>query len=160
MVFDDVPAEPYDPPRVSVRDVAITALAAEQTGGAERCVELATAYAKTREQFGRPIGSFQAIKHKLADLLLSVESARSAARYAAWTADHEPGRLPIAAGAAGSYCGEAYLRAAGENIQIHGGIGVTWDHDAHLYFRRATSSARLFGAPSAHRARIAPLIGL
>jgi alkylation response protein AidB-like acyl-CoA dehydrogenase len=121
---------------------------------------MATNYAQMRVQFDRPIGSFQAIKHRLADLLVSVESARSAARLAAWAADREPARLPVAAAVAGSYCGEAYLRAAGENIQIHGGIGVTWEHDAHLYFKRATSSAQLFGTPSAHRARIAPLLGL
>jgi alkylation response protein AidB-like acyl-CoA dehydrogenase len=161
LAFDDVAAEPYEPARgVATRDLAITALAAEQVGGAERCLEMATDHAKARVQFGRPIGSFQAIKHRLADLLVSVESARSAARHAAWTADREPARLPVAAAMAGSYCGEAYLRAAGENIQLHGGIGVTWEHDAHLYFKRATSSAQLFGTPSAHRARIAPLLGL
>jgi alkylation response protein AidB-like acyl-CoA dehydrogenase len=160
LVFDDVAAEPYDPPRANIRDLAITALAAEQVGGAQRCLEMATAYARTREQFGRPIGSFQAIKHKLADILLGAESARSAAYHAAWTADQEPERVATAAALAGSYCGEAYLKAAAENIQIHGGIGVTWEHDAHLYFKRATSSARLLGTPSAHRAAIAPQIGL
>lgn len=169
LIFDDVDvaAESSGPYRhharpggAGIRDLAITALAAEQAGGAERCLEMATAHAKTRVQFGRPIGSFQAIKHKLADLLVSVESARSAAGNAAWTADHEPRRLPVSAAIAGSYCGEAYLRAAGENIQIHGGIGVTWEHDAQLYFKRATSSAQLFGSPSAHRARLAPLLGL
>ncbi|HEU5158824.1 MAG TPA: acyl-CoA dehydrogenase family protein [Streptosporangiaceae bacterium] len=161
LVFEGVAAEPYRPARgVETRDLAITALAAEQVGGAERCLEMATDYAKARVQFGRPIGSFQAIKHKLADLLVSVESARSAARGAAWAADREPDRLPVAAAMAGSYCGEAFLRAAGENIQIHGGIGVTWEHDAHLYLRRATSSAQLFGTPAAHRARLAPVLGL
>jgi alkylation response protein AidB-like acyl-CoA dehydrogenase len=170
LIFDDVAADAYEPDErdepagpaadVTLRDLAITALAAEQVGGAERCLEMATDHAKTRVQFDRPIGSFQAIKHRLADLLVSVESARSAVRHAAWTADREPARLPVAAAMAGSYCGEAYLRAAGENIQIHGGIGVTWEHEAHLYFKRATSSAQLFGTPSAHRARIAPSLGL
>jgi alkylation response protein AidB-like acyl-CoA dehydrogenase len=160
LVFDDVAAEPYDPPPYDPKDLAITTLAAEQTGGARRCLEMATDHAKARVQFGRPIGSFQAIKHKLADVLLTVESARSAARHAAWAADHDAARLPVAAALAGSYCTEAYLRAAAENIQVHGGIGVTWEHDAHLYFKRATSSAQLFGTPSAHRARLATLIGL
>jgi alkylation response protein AidB-like acyl-CoA dehydrogenase len=131
-----------------------TALAAEQTGGAERCLHLAVEYAKVREQFGRPIGSFQAIKHKCADMLMSVESARSAAYYAAWTADAEPGEFPRAAAVAKAYCSDAYLRVAAENIQIHGGIGFTWEHDAHLYFRRAKSTQHLFGDPRHHRARV------
>ncbi|MFD1938949.1 acyl-CoA dehydrogenase family protein [Nonomuraea mangrovi] len=131
-----------------VRDLAVIALAAEQAGGAARCLEEATSYAKLRHQFGRPIGSFQAIKHRLADLLLVVESARSAA----WAAAEEPTRENAAV--AGSYCSEAYLRAAGENIQIHGGIGITWEHDAHRHFKRATSDAQLFGPPRSHRARL------
>jgi alkylation response protein AidB-like acyl-CoA dehydrogenase len=113
------------------------------------------AYARTRHQFGRPIGSFQAIKHKLADMLLMVESARSAAYAAARASADE---LPVRAAIAGSYCAEAYLAAAGENIQIHGGLGVTWEHDAHLLFKRATSDAQLFGPPQSHRARLAPAI--
>ncbi|MGW5682713.1 acyl-CoA dehydrogenase family protein [Nonomuraea sp. NPDC003754] len=131
-----------------VRDLGVVALAAEQVGGASRCLEEATAYAKLRHQFGRPIGSFQAIKHRLADLLLVVESARSAA----WAAAREPTRENAAI--AGSYCSEAYLKAAGDSIQIHGGIGITWEHAAHRYFKRATSDAQLFGPPRAHRARL------
>ncbi|GAA3692647.1 acyl-CoA dehydrogenase family protein [Nonomuraea antimicrobica] len=130
-----------------VRDMGIAALAAEQVGGAQRCLDLAVEHAGRRQQFGRPIGSFQAIKHKLADLLLLVESARSAAGAAAGD--------PVAAAVAGSYCTEAYLTAAGENIQVHGGIGVTWEHPAHRYLKRATSDAQLFGPPQAHRARLA-----
>ncbi|SDL88953.1 acyl-CoA dehydrogenase [Nonomuraea jiangxiensis] len=133
-----------------VRDLGIAALAAEQVGGARRCLEMAVEYAKTRRQFGRPIGSFQAIKHKLADLLLLVESASSAAGAAAGD--------ELSAAVAGSYCTEAYLAAAGENIQIHGGIGITWEHPAHRYFKRATSDAQLFGPPQAHRARLAERI--
>ncbi|MET7334081.1 acyl-CoA dehydrogenase family protein [Nonomuraea sp. NPDC005650] len=130
-----------------VRDLGIAALAAEQVGGAQRCLEMAVEHAKRRRQFGRPIGSFQAIKHKLADLLLLVESARSAAGAAAVD--------EVYAAIAGSYCTEAYLAAAGENIQIHGGIGITWEHPAHRYLKRATSDAQLFGPPQAHRARLA-----
>ncbi|GAA4047707.1 acyl-CoA dehydrogenase family protein [Nonomuraea soli] len=137
-----------DPERV--RDLGVIALAAEQAGGARRCLESAVAYAKTREQFGRPIGSFQAIKHKLADLLMLVESAEAAVAAAV------AGAVPAAV--AGSYCGEAYLSAAGENIQIHGGIGITWEHDAHRFFKRATSDAQLFGPPQAHRARLHRLV--
>ncbi|MEV4574541.1 acyl-CoA dehydrogenase family protein [Nonomuraea jabiensis] len=130
-----------------VRDLGIAALAAEQVGGAQRCLEMAVEHAKRRRQFGRPIGSFQAIKHKLADLLLLVESARSAAGAAAVDG--------VYAAIAGSYCTEAYLAAAGENIQVHGGIGITWEHPAHRYLKRATSDAQLFGPPQAHRARLA-----
>ncbi|TDD11351.1 acyl-CoA dehydrogenase [Nonomuraea deserti] len=130
-----------------VRDLGIAALAAEQAGGARRCLEMAVGHAKARRQFGRPIGSFQAIKHKLADLLLLVESAHSAAEAAA--------RDEVSAAIAGSYCTEAYLAAAGENIQVHGGIGITWEHPAHRYLKRAASDAQLFGPPQAHRARLA-----
>ncbi|MET8866928.1 acyl-CoA dehydrogenase family protein [Nonomuraea sp. NPDC004580] len=131
-----------------VRDLGITALAAEQVGGAARCLEMAVEHAGRRHQFGRPIGSFQAIKHKLADVLLLVESARSAALGAAADVGE------VSAAIAGSYCTEAYLTAAGENIQVHGGIGITWEHPAHRYFKRATSDAQLFGPPQAHRARL------
>ncbi|MEW9547825.1 acyl-CoA dehydrogenase family protein [Nonomuraea sp. NPDC050783] len=133
-----------------VRDLGIAALAAEQVGGAQRCLEMAVEHARTRVQFGRPIGAFQAIKHKLADVLLLVESARSAARAA--------GADGVAAAVAGSYCTEAYLVAAGENIQVHGGIGITWEHPAHRYLKRATSDAQLFGPPEAHRARLAATV--
>ncbi|MGW7479838.1 acyl-CoA dehydrogenase family protein [Nonomuraea muscovyensis] len=150
--FDRVPVRPAGSGAAweRVRDLGIAALAAEQVGGAARCLEMATGHARSRHQFGRPIGSFQAIKHKLADLLLLVESARSAALAAA-----EPGdELATYAAIAGSYCSEAYLAAAGENIQVHGGIGVTWEHPAHRYFKRATSDAQLFGPPRAHRVRL------
>ncbi|MEV8632996.1 acyl-CoA dehydrogenase family protein [Streptosporangium sp. NPDC051023] len=141
----------------AVRDLGVIALAAEQVGGAARCLEAAVEYAGERHQFGRPIGSFQAVKHKAADLLLLVESARSAAMAAARSAGRE---RPTLAAMAGSYCSEAYLSASGENIQIHGGIGVTWEHSAHRHFKRATSDAQLFGPPQAHRARLAAAAGL
>jgi alkylation response protein AidB-like acyl-CoA dehydrogenase len=141
-------------------DLAAVALAAEQVGGAQRCLDMSVDYAKNRIQFGRPIGSFQAIKHKCADMLMEVESAKSAAYYGAWAAAEGSEELPVVASLAKSYCSEAYMRAAGENIQIHGGIGFTWEHDAHLYFKRAKSSELLLGDPSYHRELLARRIGI
>ncbi|GAA2902182.1 acyl-CoA dehydrogenase family protein [Streptosporangium fragile] len=154
LVFDGVPVTRLGDgaAHARVRDLGVAALAAEQVGGAARCLEAAVAYAKERHQFGRPIGSFQAVKHKLADILLLVESARSAALAAARAPERE---LAVRAAIAGSYCTEAYLAAAGENIQVHGGTGITWEHPAHRYFKRATADAQLFGPPQAHRARLA-----
>ena len=140
--------------------LAAVALAAEQVGGAQRCLENAVAYAKERIQFGRPIGSFQAIKHKCADILLEVESAKSAAYYAGWAAAEDNDELPIVASLAKSYCSDAYFHAAGENIQIHGGIGFTWEHHAHLYFKRAKSSELLLGDPAYHREILATQLGI
>ena len=145
---------------VKTLQLAAVALAAEQVGGAQHCLDSAVAYAKSRIQFGRSIGSFQAIKHKCADLLLEVESARSAAYYAGWAAAEDSDELPLVASLAKSYCSEAYFRAAAENIQIHGGIGFTWEHDAHLYFKRAKSSELLFGDPVSHREALAQYIGI
>jgi alkylation response protein AidB-like acyl-CoA dehydrogenase len=141
-------------------DKAIVLLAAEQVGGAQRCLEMSVEYAKIRHQFGRPIGSFQAIKHKCADMLVQVESAKSAAYYAGWAASEDNDELATVAPLAKSYCSEAYFFCASENIQIHGGIGFTWEHDAHLYFKRAKSSQLLFGDPAYHRARLGDLIGI
>ena len=141
-------------------DLAAVALAAEQVGGAQRVLDSSVEYAKTRIQFGRPIGSFQAIKHKCADMLLEVESAKSAAYYAGWAAAEDSEELPVVASLAKSYCSEAYFHAAAENIQIHGGIGFTWEHDAHLYFKRAKSSELMLGDPSYHRELLAQRIGI
>jgi alkylation response protein AidB-like acyl-CoA dehydrogenase len=141
-------------------DLAAVALAAEQVGGAQRVLEMSVEYAKTRIQFGRPIGSFQAIKHKCADMLLEVESAKSAAYYAGWAAAEDNDELPVTACLAKAYCSEAYFHAAAENIQIHGGIGFTWEHDAHLYFKRAKSSELILGDPAYHRELLAQRIGL
>ncbi|MGP8059113.1 MAG: acyl-CoA dehydrogenase family protein [Acidimicrobiales bacterium] len=141
-------------------DLAAVALAAEQVGGAQHCLDSSVEYAKTRIQFGRPIGSFQAIKHKCADMLLEVESAKSAAYYAGWAAAEDSEELPVVASLAKSYCSEAYFHAAAENIQIHGGIGFTWEHDAHLYFKRAKSSELLLGDPAYHRELLAQRIGI
>ena len=144
----------------TVLDLGAVALSAEQVGGAQFVLEMAVQYAKDRVQFGRPIGSFQAIKHKCADMLLEVESAKSAAYYGLWCAAEMNDELPSVASLAKSYCSEAYFHAAAENIQIHGGIGFTWEHPAHLYFKRAKSSELLFGDPAYHRELLAQRIGL
>jgi alkylation response protein AidB-like acyl-CoA dehydrogenase len=141
-------------------DLAAVALAFEQVGGAARCLEMAVDYAKVRHQFGRPIGSFQAIKHKCADMLVLVESAKSAAYYAGWAADADEDELQVVAPLAKSYCSDAFFTCAAENIQVHGGIGFTWEHDAHLYFKRAKTSQLMFGDPGRWRAILADRIGL
>jgi alkylation response protein AidB-like acyl-CoA dehydrogenase len=144
----------------STSQIAAAALAAEQVGGAQRVLDSSVEYAKNRVQFGRPIGSFQAIKHKCADMLLDVESAKSAAYYAAWAAQERNDELPIAASLAKSFCSEAYFHCAAENIQIHGGIGFTWEHPAHLYFKRAKSSELFLGDPAYHRELLAQRLGI
>jgi alkylation response protein AidB-like acyl-CoA dehydrogenase len=141
-------------------NAGLAALAAEQVGGARRLLEMSVEYASVREQFGRPIGSFQAIKHKCADMLVEVESATSAA-YAAGTAiDEGSDESAVLASLAKAYCSEAYCHVAAENIQIHGGIGFTWEHPAHLYYRRARSTEMLFGTPTYHRERMLKELGL
>lgn len=146
-----------------VLDLACTALAAEQVGAAQRCLDLTVGYALERVQFGRPIGSFQAVKHRLADAYVQVESARSAALGAAFTAARHPagsGELTRHAAVARSACSEAFSSVAAEMIQLHGGIGITWEHDAHRFFKRAHGSAQLFGSPAWHRTRLAAGLGL
>ena len=138
---------------------AIVALSAEQLGGAQRILEMATDYAKTRLQFGRPIGSYQAIKHQCADMLVEVEFARSAVYSAAFADEEDLRTTSTAARMAKSYCSEAYMRAASQNIQIHGGMGFTWEHGAHLYYKRAKASELLFGSPSSHREKMADALG-
>jgi alkylation response protein AidB-like acyl-CoA dehydrogenase len=132
-------------------DLAGVALAAEQAGGAARCVEVAAEYARDRAQFGRRIGSFQSIKHRCAEMLVDVESARNAAFAAAALADAGSPDFPVAASLAQAVCSEASFRIAADNIQVHGGIGFTWEHDAHLYFKRAKSSELLLGDAVHHR---------
>ncbi|MEZ4330835.1 MAG: acyl-CoA dehydrogenase family protein [Myxococcota bacterium] len=141
-------------------DLAAIALAAEQVGGAQRCLDMAVAYAKERHQFGRPIGSFQAIKHKCADMLVAVESARSALYYAACIVDDESDVLATNASLAKAWCSEAYFRCAADNIQIHGGVGFTWEYDPHLHFKRARASESWLGTPADHRERVAKALGL
>ncbi len=135
---------------------AVIAVAAEQLGAAQRCLDAAVAYAKDRIQFGRAIGSFQAVKHRCADMLILVEGARSAVVHASEVADDE--QLPVAASVAKMVCSEAFLQVALDNMRIHGGIGFTWEHDAHLYVRRAKSSELVFGSPEHHAQRLAELV--
>ncbi|WP_436776258.1 acyl-CoA dehydrogenase family protein [Yinghuangia sp. YIM S09857] len=164
--LDAVPARPIGPTDGGdgtalishVLDAAAALTAIEQASGARWLLEMTTAYARERVQFGRPIGSFQAVKHKLADVLVSVESAHSAAYRAldAWaTGDAE---FPLIAALAKAYCSEAYLHAAHEAVQLHGGIGFTWEHPAHLYLKRARSTHELFDPPALHRTRMAELL--
>jgi alkylation response protein AidB-like acyl-CoA dehydrogenase len=141
-------------------DLAAIALAAEQVGGAQRCLDMSVEYAKERVQFGRPIGSFQAIKHKCANMMVEVESARSASYYAGWAAAQATEDLPVAAALAKAFCSDTYFRCAADCVQIHGGVGFTWEYDVHLYFKRAKSSEILFGSPAHHRERVAQLMGL
>jgi len=157
--FVDTPARLVGRPGAGVEaftaalDRAAVALASEQAGGARRAVEMATEYAKTRYQFGRAIGSFQAVKHMCADMLLEAESAVSAARFVAGSfAEHAPSRIADLA-LAQAYCSDSFVSVAADNIQVHGGIGFTWEHPAHLYLRRARSDAQLLGSPSWHRER-------
>jgi alkylation response protein AidB-like acyl-CoA dehydrogenase len=143
-----------------VLDGALVSLAAEQAGGAGACLDMCVEYAKTRQQFGRAIGSFQAVAHKLVDMLRDVEFARSAARYAAAAQASESAEFGEAAQVAAAYCGEAFRAVTVETVQAHGGIGFTWEHDAHLYYRRAWSAQHLFGSPDDHYLAVATRIGL
>lgn len=155
--FHGVPAELLGelnrgaPALIKTLDQAAVALANEMVGGAQQMLDSAVAYAKMRVQFGRTIGSFQAIKHKCADLLLEVELARSAAYYAASAAAEDDSDLPALASLAKSAAADTFMHAAADCIQIHGGIGFTWDHDTHLWFKRAKSSEVFLGDPSYHR---------
>jgi alkylation response protein AidB-like acyl-CoA dehydrogenase len=142
-----------------IRDLGCVGLAAEQAGAAARALELTVDYTKTRVQFGRPIGGFQALKHRMADLYVLVETAKSAA-YAAAVAAARDADLTIAATVARVHCTEALQQVTAEMIQLHGGIAITWEHDAHLYFKRAHGSAQLFGQPSQHVRDFATAIGL
>ena len=140
-------------------DEASVCLAAESVGGTQRCLEASVEYARTRVQFARPIGSFQAIKHRCAEVLLELESAKSAAYFASWTAAENSDELPLAASVARSFCGDAYVRAASENVQIHGGVGFTWEAEPQLHYKRARWNRTLFGGAALHRERIARLKG-
>ena len=141
-------------------EIAAIQLAVEQIGGAQRVLEMAVDYAKVRVQFGRPIGSFQAIKHTCADMLLKVETARSAAHYGLWASEAGDPELSMLASLAQSYCSDAFFQVAADNIQVHGGIGFTWEHPAHLYFKRAKSSQAYLGDPLHHRGLLAEKLGI
>jgi len=136
------------------------ALAAEHVGMIEAMLELTRSYTRQREQFGRPLASFQAIKHRLADVLVDLERARSAARYAAAAFDQDPATAVLPSAVAGAICTDAVVRVAHETVQLHGGIGFTWEHPAHYYLRRALSDEAVFGAARDHRALVADLLGV
>ncbi len=137
-----------------LRDRACVAVSALQVGAAQRCLDLTVAHAGQRVQFGRPIGSFQALKHRMADMLVDVETARSASWAAAWSAAHDDPLLPARAATAKAWCSEAFHRVAAETVQLHGGIAITWEHAAHLYFKRAHATSQLLGQPHEHRRRL------
>jgi alkylation response protein AidB-like acyl-CoA dehydrogenase len=141
-------------------DHTMIALSAESLGGTARVLDMAVEYAKVREQFGRPIGSFQAIKHKCASMLVELESSRSAAYYALWAVSADDAEVPKLASLTKAFCADTYLFACGENIQILGGIGFTWEHPAHLYLKRAKNAQLFLGSSDFHRQRLADLIGI
>ncbi|MGK3206156.1 acyl-CoA dehydrogenase family protein [Amycolatopsis sp. MEPSY49] len=143
-----------------VLDFAAVALASEQAGGAQAALDMSVEYLKTRVQFGQVIGAFQALKHMAADVLIEVESARSAAYYALDAAAQDNDELPVAASPAEAYCSEAFVTAAHQNIQFHGGMGFTWEVPAHLYYKRARSSEIFLGDAFAHRGALAQRIGI
>ncbi len=143
-----------------VADRGKVGLAAEMCGGAQRVLEMSVEYAKVREQFGKPIGSFQAIQHKCANMLVEVESSKSITYYAAWAVANDVAEAPLAAAMAKAYTSDAYRHTAGEGIQIHGGIGFTWEHDMHIFFKRAKSSEVTFGDATWNREIVARLIEL
>ncbi|HXH83506.1 MAG TPA: acyl-CoA dehydrogenase [Candidatus Tectomicrobia bacterium] len=147
-------------PLARVIDRATVALCAEMCGGAQRVLDMTTEYAKIRIAFGKPIGAYQGVKHRAADMLVEVENAKSLTYYAAWAVDENVPEAPLAASMAKAYVSDAYRRVAGAGIQLHGGIGFTWEHDLHLYFKRAKSSEFTFGDAIYHRERVAQLIPL
>jgi hypothetical protein len=151
-------ASPGSAALARARDLACIALSAEQVGAAQRSLELTVAYTKVRVQFGRAIGSFQALQHRMAGLHVLVESARSLSYAAADAAAEGAADLGLHAAAAKVYCSEALARVAGEMIQMHGAIGITWEHDAHRYLKRAHGAGQLFGRPSEHAARVAAAV--
>src|SRR5215207_9155966 len=149
--------EPLGGDQLAAADRIATALSAETVGVAQKAMEMAVEYARDRKQFGRPIGSYQAVSHRCAQMLLEVEGSRSAAYYAGWCADAEPDSLPEAASMAKAYSSDAGWRVCGSSLQVHGGIGFTWEHDLHFYLKRAKTNAMLFGSAREHRERVAEL---
>jgi alkylation response protein AidB-like acyl-CoA dehydrogenase len=138
-------------------DRIATALSAETVGVAQKAMEMAVEYARDRKQFGRAIGAYQAVSHRCAQMLLEVEGSRSGAYYAAWCADAEPESLPEAASGAKAYSSDAGWRVCASSLQVHGGIGFTWEHDLHFYLKRAKTNALLYGSASEHRERVAAI---
>ncbi len=149
-----------EPPSEHAEATILAALAAENVGVAQRTMEMAIEYAKDRKQFDRAIGSYQAVSHRCAQMLLEVEGARSLTYWAAWALDHEPATGPRAAAMAKAYASDAGFRVAASALQVHGGIGFTWEHDLHFYLKRAKSNAYAFGDARLHRERVAELADL
>jgi alkylation response protein AidB-like acyl-CoA dehydrogenase len=143
-----------------VLDRATVALCAEMCGGAQKVLDMTVEYAKIRQAFGRPIGSYQGVKHKAADMLVDVENSKSITYYAAWAMDEGVPEGPLAVSMAKAYVSDAYRRVSANGIQLHGGIGFTWEHDLHLYFKRAKGSEFTFGDATYHRERVAQLVNL
>jgi alkylation response protein AidB-like acyl-CoA dehydrogenase len=154
------PADKAWPKLKRALEWATAALCAEMIGGTQKILETSTEYAKTRHQFGKPIGIYQAVSHKLADMLVLSESGRSATYYAAWTVDADAPDRSLAASMAKAYVSDAYRKVAGDGIQVHGGIGFTWEHDLHLYFKRAKSSEVTLGDATFHRELVAQALDL
>lgn len=153
---DTLPAAPAEFLPVLYR--TCVAIAAESTGVAQRAMEMAVEYAKDRQQFGRPIGAYQAVSHRCAQMLLETENSRSAVYGAAWAADADPETLPVAASTAKAYASDAGWRVPDASIQVHGGIGFTWEHDLHFFLKRGRANAALFGDAKWHRERVAEAI--
>jgi alkylation response protein AidB-like acyl-CoA dehydrogenase len=147
-------------PLARVLDRATVALCAEMCGGAQKVLDMTVEYAKIRQAFGRPIGSYQGVKHRAADMLVDVENSKSITYYAAWALDEGAAEAPLAVSMAKAYVSDAYRRVAAAGIQLHGGIGFTWEHDLHLYFKRAKGSEFTFGDATHHRERVAQLVNL
>jgi alkylation response protein AidB-like acyl-CoA dehydrogenase len=147
-------------PLSRVLDRATVALCAEMCGGAQKVLDMTVEYAKIRQAFGRPIGSYQGVKHRAADMLVDVENSKSITYYAAWALDESSPEAPLAVSMAKAYVSDAYRRVAAAGIQLHGGIGFTWEHDLHLYFKRAKGSEFTFGDATHHRERVAQLVNL
>ncbi len=141
-------------------DRIATAVAAESVGVAQRAMEMAVEYARDRKQFDRPIGAYQAVSHRCAQMLLEVEGARSGTYYAAWCADSEPETRTLAASLAKAYASDAGWRVCTSSLQVHGGIGFTWEHDLHFFLKRAKTNSLMFGSAAEHRERVAQQSGL
>jgi alkylation response protein AidB-like acyl-CoA dehydrogenase len=148
------------PALARVYDAAAVALAAEMCGGAQRVLDMTVDYAKLRETFGKPIGSYQGVKHKCADMLVEIENAKSLTYYAAWAIDEKQPDAPLAVSMAKSYASDASRKVSNAGIQLHGGIGMTWEHDLHLYMKRAKASEVAFGDATWHRERVAALMNV
>ena len=161
--FDGVEATPLGADEAAIEranHAIAVAVAAESVGVAQRTMEMAVAYAKERKQFGRPIGAYQAVSHMCAQMLLETEGARAVTLYAAWALDHEPSSAALASSMAKAYASDAGWRVPGQALQVHGGIGFTWEHDLHFFLKRGKANAHAWGDARWHRERVAELAGV